>query len=136
MLVNDQTTHSNKNHKGVILLVSNSKKINNPLINQLSQYRYKVILANDGFDALEKLRSMKIDLIITRLNLKGMDCLELLMHLRDFNIDSPVIILKENNKKEEEGSISILDVIGYCCTPGVKVKIRESINLITSDQID
>ena len=95
----DHHTHLNKNYKGIILLVSDSKKINNPLIKQLLPNGYKVIVANDAFDAFKKLRSLKIDLILTRLRLPTMDCLELIMNLKDLNIDSPVIIIEENDNE-------------------------------------
>jgi DNA-binding response OmpR family regulator len=123
--------HSSKNHKGIILLVSGSKKSKNSLIKQLSPNGYKVIVANDGFDALKKLRSMQVDLIITRLKLPKMDCLELMMNLRDLNIECPVIIIEEKGAREGNGLLSTVDVCGYCCSPGIKTKMLESIDLIT-----
>jgi|GEM_PF-1279198 len=127
----DQHTHPNKDYKGIILLVSDSKKINNPLMKHLIPNGYKVIVAHDGFDAFKKLRSVKVDLIITRLKLQTMDCLELIMNLKDLNVDSPVIILEENDNEKGDKVLSIVDVCAYCCSPRVRVKMIEAINLIT-----
>ena len=127
----DQHTHQNKNYKGIILLISDSKKINNPLIKQLLPNGYKVIVAHDAFDAFKKLRSLKIDLIITRLKFPTMDCLELIMNLKDLNIDSPVIIIEENDKEQMDKSFSIVDVCAYCYSPRIRAKMIETINLIT-----
>lgn len=128
----NQDTHSTKTHKGIILLVSNFKKSNNTLIRKLLPNGYKVVVANDGFDALQKLRSMKVDIIITRLILPKMDCLELMMNLRDFNIECPVVIIEEKDARRRDESLSIVDVCAYgCCCFGTKTKIVESIDLIT-----
>ena len=124
-------THAMKNHKGIILLVSNFKKTNNTLIRKLLPNGYKVIVANDGFDALKKLRSMKVDIIITRLKLPKMDCLELMMNLRDLHIECPIIIIDEKDTGSTKESLSIVDVCAYGCScPGTKTKIAESIDLI------
>ena len=132
MTDSNQDIHSSKNYKGIILLVSGSRKSNNSIMKQLLPNGYKVIVANDGFDALKKLRSTKVDLIITRLKLPKMDCLELMMNLRDLNIECPIIIIEEEDVREGNESLSIVDVCAYCCcSPGIKTKMVESIDLIT-----
>lgn len=120
--------NASKSHKGTILLVSDFKKSNHILVNKLLPNGYQVVVAHDGFDALHKLRSLTVDLIITRLKLPKMDCLELMMNLRDLNITCPVIILEEKDARQADESSSIVDVLGYgCCCSGIQRKMVESI---------
>jgi len=61
----------------VVLLVGDVQGINRQLIQFLESIGNKVIISKDGMDALDKLRSVAVDLIITRLILPTMDCLDL-----------------------------------------------------------
>ena len=82
-----------KKEKGRILLVSDSKKLSNDIIQHLAEKEYKIMIEKNGFSALERLRNTKIDIIITRLKMPSMDGLELIMNIKDLNIDSPIISL-------------------------------------------
>jgi len=120
--------HQRKGKKGNILLVSDLKRINDSIGNDFSQNGYNIIVAENGLIALEKIRTLDIDIIITRLNMPSMDGLELLMNLKDLNIDSPVIILEEDNNKQRATYVKVL---GYCCKPNIKKKMIEAINMLS-----
>jgi response regulator RpfG family c-di-GMP phosphodiesterase len=121
-------THSMRGKKGTILLVG--KKIGNGLTKRLLSYNYKVIAVEDGFEALETLKTQNVDLIISRIDLPKMDCLELMMNLRDLNIKSPLVILDSLYGEKGGTSVSAPDIWGYCYSPAVKATMMETLNCI------
>jgi CheY-like chemotaxis protein len=123
MYTKGKKTYSNKGSKGTILLVG--EKIPNTLTKRLLSYRYKIIEVEDGFEALETLRRHTVDLIISTLDLPKMDCLELMMNLRDLNINSPLVILENTIGEEKDTSITVTDIWGYCYLPVVTSKMNE-----------
>jgi two-component system chemotaxis response regulator CheY len=78
-----------------ILLVDDSPTILNLLRLTLRQAGYKVAAAGDGLEALEMLEVMKVDLIITDVNMPRMDGLTLIARLRDkaATCNLPIIVL-------------------------------------------
>jgi CheY-like chemotaxis protein len=124
----DRSNHSKKGSKGTILLVG--KKITNALPKRLLSYKYKIIEAEDGFEALETLRTHTVDLIISRLDLPKMDCLELMMNLRDLNINSPLVILENMIGEKKDTPISVTDIWGYCYVPAVTSKMTEVLSCL------
>lgn len=124
----DCSTQSMKGKKGTILLVG--KKIASVLTKRLLSYNYKIITVEDGFEALETLKVQNVDLIISRIDLPKMDCLELMMNLRDLNIKSPLVILDSPNGEKGGTSVSAPDIWGYCYSPAVKATMVETLNCI------
>ena len=124
----DCSTQSMKGKKGTILLVG--KKIASVLTKRLLSYNYKIIAVEDGFEALETLKVQNVDLIISRIDLPKMDCLELMMNLRDLNIKSPLVILDNPNGEKGDTSVSAPDIWGYCYSPAVKATMVEALNCI------
>ena len=124
----DTDTTSMKGKKGTILLVG--KKIGNGPSRRLLSHNYKIIVVEDGFEALETLKSHAVDLIISRMDLPKMDCLELMMNLRDLNVKSPLVILDNPSEKHGDGSVSAPDIWGYCYSPAVKSTMEEALNCI------
>ncbi len=65
-----------------ILVVEDSPSMRKYIALSLKLYGYKLILAVDGMDALEKITGKKVDLIITDLNMPNMDGFELIKRIR------------------------------------------------------
>jgi DNA-binding response OmpR family regulator len=91
--------HSNTHHSSpekIILVVEDDDNIGSMLLETLSQETpYKPVLVNDGFEALEAVRSTKPDLFITDYRLPNMNGIELydrLRHTRNFD-NTPTIIM-------------------------------------------
>ena len=80
---------------GSILAVDDSATVRKFVSVGLSMQGFKVLTACDGMDALEKLPTELVDLVITDLNMPNMDGFELIKALRDNPTykDLPVIIL-------------------------------------------
>ena len=79
----------------VILIVDDSATVRKFVSLSLSMQGFQVVTACDGMDALEKLPTAKVDLVITDLNMPNMDGYEFIKTLRESSQykDLPVIIL-------------------------------------------
>jgi CheY-like chemotaxis protein len=128
MATKDSSIHSMRGKKGTILLVG--KKITDAFTKRLLSHNYKVIAVEDGFEALETLKVQNVDLIISKIDLPKMDCLELMMNLRDLNIKSPLVILNNPNGEKGGTSVTASDIWGYCYSPAGKATMMEAINCI------
>lgn len=99
----------------VVLLVGEVQGLNKRLMQMLESNGITVIISADGADALHKLRSITVDLIITRLVLPTMDCLEFIMNLKDLGIDSPLVITTEN-ENEISTNLFLINASAFCYT--------------------
>ncbi len=81
--------------KKVILIADDSPTIRKFVSVALTMRGFEVIAASDGMEALEKLPNVKIDLIITDLNMPNLDGFELIKNIRENENykDVPIIIL-------------------------------------------
>ncbi|HCV42259.1 MAG TPA: response regulator [Bacteroidetes bacterium] len=86
----------------VILVVDDSATVRKFVALSLSMQGFQVMTACDGMDALEKLPTGKVDLVITDLNMPNMDGYEFIRTLRESSQYSelPVIILSSLSDKE------------------------------------
>ncbi len=60
---------------------------------ELNHYGYEVIIASDGFEALSKLRKHIIDGLVVELNLTLCDAIELILNLKEFQHNIPVVVV-------------------------------------------
>lgn len=98
--------------KHTILVVDDSSTVRKFVSVSLSLRGFRVVTAEDGMDALEKLPQEPVDLIITDLNMPNMDGMELIRTLRDNPNykELPIIILtslNEHGLKVESEKIGI-----------------------------
>jgi two-component system, chemotaxis family, chemotaxis protein CheY len=78
-----------------ILVVDDSPTIRKLIGYVLKKKDYVTEEAEDGMDAMEKLSSSEIDLVIVDLNMPNMDGISFVRNLRSsyYNLDLPVIML-------------------------------------------
>ncbi len=66
----------------VIMTVDDSTSVRQMVSFTLQQAEFDVVEAEDGVDALNKLKSEKVDMVITDLNMPNMDGISLIKELR------------------------------------------------------
>jgi two-component system chemotaxis response regulator CheY len=91
----------------------------------------KVIEATDGVDALKKLSSEKIDIILADINMPVMDGLKLVSLVRNNPLykDIPVIIITTEGAKEDRERAMALGANGYIPKP---IQTQELIKMVNT----
>lgn len=91
----------------------------------------KVIEATDGVDALKKLSSEKVDLILADINMPVMDGLKLVSLVKNNQAfkDIPVIIITTEGAKEDKERALAIGANAYLAKP---IQTQELIKLVTS----
>ena len=85
-----------------ILVAEDSLMLRKVACFTLEKTGYKVLEANNGIEAIEAMSKNHVDMLITDLNMPGMDGFELIAHVKeDENFKHiPIIILTTEGKKE------------------------------------
>ncbi len=110
-----------KNQERTILIADDEEKIRKILkINLKNQYR--VILAQNGREAIEYLRTEVIDLVLTDLRMPEQSGLDLLKYVQQHNKDIPVIIITAFGSIENAVEAMKLGAYDYILKP---IKIAE-----------
>jgi two-component system OmpR family response regulator len=84
-----------------ILVVDDEVAIRDMVCDALRLSNYEAIEAPDGPVALSLLRSLTVDLVITDINMPGMDGYEMLSHLRVVGDNTPAIMLTARHEKQD-----------------------------------
>lgn len=95
-----------------ILVVDDSSTVRKFVSVSLAMQGFQVVTACDGMDALEKLPTQKIDLVITDLNMPNMDGFELIKSLRESPAykELPIVILtslSDSLSKERSAQLGV-----------------------------
>jgi two-component system chemotaxis response regulator CheY len=114
------------------MVVDDCKTTRKLLGHYLKSRGYQVVFAENGLDALEKLGTDSVNMIMTDLNMPFMDGLELIKTLRSDSAWSNIPILMvttENDGMEKERAIE-LGANGYIVKPVSGEVIAHNIKLI------
>jgi len=84
-----------------LLIIEDNKKLADIMKEQLERSGYAVDLSNDGIDGEEKAYVNGYDVILLDLNLPDKDGLSILEHMRNEQIDTPVIIITARDETEQ-----------------------------------
>ncbi len=76
-----------------VLAVDDDKDVLKTLCSILTVLRLHPIAASDGVDALEKIKTQKVDLILTDLQMPNMDGLGLIKESRKLNANIPIAVI-------------------------------------------
>jgi two-component system chemotaxis response regulator CheY len=91
----------------IIMTVDDSASVRQMVSFTLKEAGFDVIEACDGKDALNKLNGVKVDMIVTDLNMPNMDGIELIRNVRASALNKfvPIIMLttESQNEKKVEG---------------------------------
>ena len=76
-----------------ILVIDDERSIRNTLTDILEFEKYRVELAEDGFTALELLKTNDFDVILCDIKMPGMDGIEVLQKIGEIKPDIPVVMI-------------------------------------------
>ncbi len=76
-----------------ILVIDDERSIRNTLKDILEFEKYQVELAEDGFKALELLKSSDFDVVLCDIKMPGMDGIEVLQKVEELRPDTPVVMI-------------------------------------------
>ena len=76
-----------------VLIVDDDKDVLSTLSEILSELRLNPVTAGDGAEAIEKVKTRQIDLIITDLMMPNVDGLELIQRTRQLNVNIPIAVI-------------------------------------------
>jgi excisionase family DNA binding protein len=100
-----------------VLVVDDEASIRDLLAKTLALAEYDVDLAPDGRTALERLRIIPYDLLITDLKMPGIDGLTVIREARRLKADLPVIIITGYSTEASAIDALNLGVSGYLTKP-------------------
>ena len=100
-----------------VLVVDDEESIRDLLTKTLALAEYDVDLAPDGRAALERLRIIPYDLLITDLKMPGVDGLTVIKEARRLKTDIPVIIITGFSTEASAIEAVNLGVSGYLTKP-------------------
>jgi excisionase family DNA binding protein len=100
-----------------VLVVDDEASIRDLLAKTLALAEYDVDLAPDGRAALERLRMIPYDLLITDLKMPGVDGLTVIREARRLKTDLPVIIITGYSTEASAIDALNLGVSGYLTKP-------------------
>lgn len=102
-----------------IMAVDDSATIRQILSASLVNAGYDVVEAVDGQDALKKIESENINMMITDLNMPKMDGIELIRHLRKDGIHRflPIIMLTTESQEEKKKQGKAAGASGWIVKP-------------------
>jgi excisionase family DNA binding protein len=100
-----------------VLVVDDEASIRDLLSKTLALAEYDVDLAPDGRSALERLRVIPYDLLITDLKMPGVDGLAVIREARRLKTDLPVIIITGYSTEASAIEAVNLGVSGYLTKP-------------------
>lgn len=103
----------------LIMTADDSASIRQMVSFTLKQSGYQVVEAVDGRDALNKLATMKVDMLITDLNMPHMDGLGLIKGVRAGTANKfiPIIMLTTESQDSKKGEGKAAGATGWIVKP-------------------
>ena len=124
--------------KKKILVVDDEKNIRILLTEELTDEGYDVVLAKNGSEALEMIKSEKPDLITLDIKMPGEDGLSILRKIRVMEYDLPVIICSAYSVYKSDFSAVAANhyVVKSSNFDELKNKIKEILSCLESTETD
>lgn len=117
-----------KNNKK-ILLAEDERAISKALETKLNLSGYEVEIANNGLEALDKLKEKKFDLLLLDIMMPKMGGFALMEEMKKAKIKTPIIILTNLSQEEDSERAKSYGVSGFLMKSNTPLKqIVEQIN--------
>ncbi|MDM8552241.1 response regulator [Desulfobacterales bacterium HSG2] len=104
----------------LIMVVENSEAISKLMRFRLEQAGHKVITAENGLDALRKMKDVRPDMLFTDLNMPNMDGIELIRQVRTdprFRFMPIVVVTTESRDSEKRNDVKAAGASGWITKP-------------------
>lgn len=101
----------------LILVVDDAKTMRDTLKSQLLPAGFDVIEAENGEQGLEQMGRHAVDLIISDLNMPGMDGLTMCQHIQEQGYHCPIFILTTQTSPELKAKAKDVGVIAWIVKP-------------------
>ena len=114
-----------------VLFVEDSPTMRRIIANSLKQMGFeKIMEAENGVDAMEKLEGNEVDLILTDWNMPEMNGEEFVTELRKLDIykEIPILMITTRGMKDDVMAILKLGVNGYIVKPFTPELLQKKIN--------
>ena len=118
-----------------ILIVDDSETVRQVLQLALGNAGYKVVEAEDGFDALAKLSVAQIDMLITDLNMPNMDGLELIKKVREEGNQrfTPIVMLTTESSEEKKKAGREAGASGWIVKPFKPEQLLKVVKMVLGE---
>jgi two-component system chemotaxis response regulator CheY len=115
-----------------ILAVDDSRTMRDMLSFTLKQAGYTVVEANDGQDALTKSKGQAFDLVITDVNMPGMDGIALVKELRKTGNyrTTPILVLTTESDREKKDEGRRAGATGWIVKPFNPEKLLQTVKKV------
>jgi len=114
--------------RGKLLLVDDDPSLMRLLVLRLEAEGFEVLTAASGAEALQRLRSHSVQLMISDLRMEGMDGIELFEHVQHYYPGLPVIIITAQGSIPDAVAATQKGVFGFLTKP---VNREQLLNQIT-----
>jgi CheY-like chemotaxis protein len=96
-----------------VLVVDDEKDFVYTLEYWLKSKGYSVVTANNGKEALDKMKDVPVDVIFLDLHMPVMDGAETMKSIREFNKDIPVVIITAYTVDDKVSEVEKYNVAGF-----------------------
>jgi len=118
-----------------ILVVDDQESMRSLLKDMLDVIGYEVTLAEGGEEALRLLNTLDFDLVLTDLNMPGMDGTALLRAIKAGKADLPVVIITGYGTFHTEKRVMREGANGYISKPCTLSKIENTLSSVFSTRV-
>ncbi|HBL24874.1 MAG TPA: two-component system response regulator [Deltaproteobacteria bacterium] len=111
-----------------ILVVDDEENIRLLFKEELEDEGFEVDLASNGFEALDKLKKERFDLVVLDIKMPGMDGIQALNEIKNANKDQPVILCSAYGEFKQDLSSWVSD--GYVVKSADTRELKQTIKNI------
>jgi two-component system, response regulator, stage 0 sporulation protein F len=113
-----------------ILLVDDEENIRFLFREELEEEGYQIDLASNGFEAIEKVKSSRFDLVVMDIKMPGMDGIQALNEIKNIDKDLPVILCSAYGEFKQDFSSWISDA--YVVKSADTTELKQTIKRLTN----
>lgn len=88
--------------------------------------------AGDGMDALRKVRSQELDVVVLDMSMPGRSGMELIKQIKDERPKLPILVLSMHKEEQYAGRVLRAGASGYLCKDGAPAQLISAIRKVAS----